>query len=167
MDSRGTPSQPTASATNLILPPPSSLDCGEVVSLMASHPQLMGGGGISSVAISGPCLPPPLPSPSVAPTTAPLPYFRWTPTRSHSPLSAVVLVKAILHGGSVIANELRGRFGGKVMLPWGRKDCVWVKENIGVLEVLRLVEEAIGEAVWGGGMWYSLKCNRFELLPLG
>jgi len=44
---------------------------------------------------------------------------------------------------------------------------VWVKENMGVLEVLRLVEEAMGKGVRGRRMWYSLKCNRFELLPLG
>ncbi|KAJ8430905.1 hypothetical protein Cgig2_008408 [Carnegiea gigantea] len=38
---------------------------------------------------------------------------------------------------------------------------------MGVLEVLRLVKEAMGEGLQGGRMWYSLKCNRFELLPLG
>ena len=49
------------------------------------------------------------------------------------------------------------------MLPGGRNDCVWVRENMGVLEVLRLVKEGIR----GRRMWYSLKCNRLELLPLG
>ncbi|KAJ8429581.1 hypothetical protein Cgig2_023787 [Carnegiea gigantea] len=43
---------------------------------------------------------------------------------------------------------------GKVMLPGGRKDCVWVKENMGVLEVLRIVEEAMGEGTRGQRMWY-------------
>ncbi|KAJ8434229.1 hypothetical protein Cgig2_005908 [Carnegiea gigantea] len=53
------------------------------------------------------------------------------------------------------------------MLPGGRKDYVWMKEHMSVLEVLRLVEEAMGEGLPGWQMWYSLKCNRFELLPLG
>jgi len=53
------------------------------------------------------------------------------------------------------------------MLPGGTKDCVWMKENMGVLEVLRIVEEAMGEGIRGQRMWYSLKCNRLELLPLG
>ncbi|KAJ8425362.1 hypothetical protein Cgig2_032878 [Carnegiea gigantea] len=53
------------------------------------------------------------------------------------------------------------------MLPEERKDCVWVKENMGVLEVLRIVEEAMGEGIRDWHMWYSLKCNRLELLPLG
>ena len=53
------------------------------------------------------------------------------------------------------------------MLPGGRKECVWVKENMGMLKVLRLVDEVMWEAVRGQRMWYSLKCNRFKLLPLG
>ena len=44
---------------------------------------------------------------------------------------------------------------------------MWVKENMGVLDVLRLVEEVIGEGLRSRLMWYSLKCNRMELLPLG
>ena len=43
---------------------------------------------------------------------------------------------------------------------------MWLKENIGVLEVLRLVEDAMGEGIRGRLMWYSLKCNWLELLPL-
>ena len=42
-----------------------------------------------------------------------------------------------------------------------------VKENMGVLELLRIVEEAMGKGIRGRRMWYSLKCNRFELLPFG
>ncbi|KAJ8422350.1 hypothetical protein Cgig2_015345 [Carnegiea gigantea] len=38
---------------------------------------------------------------------------------------------------------------------------------MGMVEVLRLVEEIMGEGLRGQRMWYSLKCNRFELLPLG
>ncbi|KAJ8435704.1 hypothetical protein Cgig2_002661 [Carnegiea gigantea] len=53
------------------------------------------------------------------------------------------------------------------MLLGERKDCVWVKENMGVLEVLRIVEEAMGKGIRGRRMWYSLKYNRLELLPLG
>ncbi|KAJ8442945.1 hypothetical protein Cgig2_019518 [Carnegiea gigantea] len=53
------------------------------------------------------------------------------------------------------------------MLPGGRKDCVWVKEYMGVLEVLQIVEEAMGEGIRGRRIWYSLECNRLELLPLG
>ena len=44
---------------------------------------------------------------------------------------------------------------------------MWVKENMGVLELLRLGAKAMGEGVRGRRMWYSLKCNRLELLPLG
>ncbi|KAJ8419911.1 hypothetical protein Cgig2_000658 [Carnegiea gigantea] len=40
---------------------------------------------------------------------------------------------------------VRGRSVGKVMLPGGRKDSAWVKKNMGVLKVLRSVEEAMGE----------------------
>ena len=36
-----------------------------------------------------------------------------------------------------------------------------------MLEVLRLVEEAMTEVIRGRRMWYSLKCNGMELLPLG
>ncbi|KAJ8432093.1 hypothetical protein Cgig2_001174 [Carnegiea gigantea] len=57
--------------------------------------------------------------------------------------------------------------GRKLCYKGGRKDCVWVKENIGVFDVLRLVEEVMGEGLRGRLMWYSLKCNRMELLPLG
>ncbi|KAJ8431692.1 hypothetical protein Cgig2_006548 [Carnegiea gigantea] len=39
-------------------------------------------------------------------------------------------------------------------------------ENIGVLEVLRIVEEAMGKGIRGRRMWYSLKCNRLESLSL-
>ncbi|KAJ8439204.1 hypothetical protein Cgig2_003417 [Carnegiea gigantea] len=53
------------------------------------------------------------------------------------------------------------------MLQGGRKDCVQVKENMGVVKVMRLVEEAMGEGIRGRLVWYSLKCNRMELLPLG
>ncbi|KAJ8435759.1 LOW QUALITY PROTEIN: hypothetical protein Cgig2_003181 [Carnegiea gigantea] len=67
----------------------------------------------------------------------------------------------------MLGRVVRGRSRGKVMLLGGRKDCVWVKENIGVLEVLRLVEEAMGEGIRGRQMWYNLKCNRLELLPSG
>jgi len=67
----------------------------------------------------------------------------------------------------ILGRVVSGRSGGKVMLPGWRKDCVWVKENMGVLEVLRIVEEAMREGVRGWRMWYSLKCNRLELLPLG
>jgi len=35
-----------------------------------------------------------------------------------------------------------------------------VKENMSTLKVLRLVEEAMGEALNGHGMWYSLKYER-------
>ncbi|KAJ8437819.1 hypothetical protein Cgig2_013435 [Carnegiea gigantea] len=38
---------------------------------------------------------------------------------------------------------------------------------MGVLDVLRLVEEVMGEHLRGRLMWYSLKCNQMELLPLG
>ena len=48
--------------------------------------------------------------------------------------------------------------GGKLCYKGGRKDCVWVKENKGVLDVLRLVEE-VGEGLRSRLMWYSLKCN--------
>ncbi|KAJ8435614.1 hypothetical protein Cgig2_012268 [Carnegiea gigantea] len=57
--------------------------------------------------------------------------------------------------------------GGELCYKGGRKDCVWVKENMGVLDVLRLVEEVMGEGLRGQLMWYSLKCNRMKLLPLG
>ncbi|KAJ8426902.1 hypothetical protein Cgig2_024393 [Carnegiea gigantea] len=67
----------------------------------------------------------------------------------------------------MLGRVIRGRSRGKVMLSGGRKDYVWVKENICVLEVLRIVGEAMGEGVRGWQMWYSLKCNRLELLPLG
>ncbi|KAJ8431233.1 hypothetical protein Cgig2_020778 [Carnegiea gigantea] len=53
------------------------------------------------------------------------------------------------------------------MLPGGRKDCVLVKENMNVLEVLRIVKEAMREGIKCRRMWYSLKHNRLELLPLG
>ena len=66
----------------------------------------------------------------------------------------------------MLGRVVRGRSGGKVMLPVGRKDCVWVKENMSVLEVLRIVEAAMGEGIRGRRMWYSLKCNRLELFPL-
>ncbi|KAJ8444285.1 hypothetical protein Cgig2_029698 [Carnegiea gigantea] len=61
----------------------------------------------------------------------------------------------------------RGRCGGKLCYKGRRKDCVWVKENMGVLDVLRLVEEVMGEGLRSRLMWYSLKCNQMELLPLG
>ncbi|KAJ8432866.1 hypothetical protein Cgig2_033871 [Carnegiea gigantea] len=67
----------------------------------------------------------------------------------------------------MLRRVVRGRFGGKVMLPKERKDCVWVKKNMGVLEVLRIAEEAMGEGIRGQRMWYSLKCNQLDLLPLG
>ncbi|KAJ8433147.1 hypothetical protein Cgig2_007111 [Carnegiea gigantea] len=38
---------------------------------------------------------------------------------------------------------------------------------MGVLDVLRLVEEVMGEGLRGRLIWHSLKCNRMELLPLG
>ncbi|KAJ8433774.1 hypothetical protein Cgig2_025937 [Carnegiea gigantea] len=36
-----------------------------------------------------------------------------------------------------------------------------------MLDVLRLVEEVMEEGLRGQLMWYSLNCNRMELLPLG
>ncbi|KAJ8423056.1 hypothetical protein Cgig2_019826 [Carnegiea gigantea] len=38
---------------------------------------------------------------------------------------------------------------------------------MGVLDMLRLVEEVMREGLRGRLMWYSLKCNQMELLPLG
>ncbi|KAJ8443111.1 hypothetical protein Cgig2_030879 [Carnegiea gigantea] len=60
----------------------------------------------------------------------------------------------------MLGRVIRERSRRKVMLLWGRKDCVWVKENMGVLEVLRVVEEAMGEGIRGRRI-------RLELLPLG
>ncbi|KAJ8435885.1 hypothetical protein Cgig2_010918 [Carnegiea gigantea] len=67
----------------------------------------------------------------------------------------------------MLGRVVKGRSGGKIILLAGKKDCVWVKKNMGVLEVLQLVEEAMGEGIRGRRMWYRLKCNRLELLPLG
>lgn len=38
----------------------------------------------------------------------------------------------------------------------GKKDCIWVKKNMTVLAVMMLVEAAMGEALRGRVMWFSL-----------
>ncbi|KAJ8446921.1 hypothetical protein Cgig2_013222 [Carnegiea gigantea] len=43
----------------------------------------------------------------------------------------------------------RGRSEGKLCYNGGKKDCVWVKGNMVVVEVLWLVEEAMGEGLGG------------------
>jgi len=48
----------------------------------------------------------------------------------------------------------------------GRKDCIWIKENMAVENVERLVEELMGEGLQGRKMWYSMKYNRREVLLL-
>jgi len=57
--------------------------------------------------------------------------------------------------------------GWKLCYMGAKKDRVWVMVNMGVVEVLRLVEEAMGEGIRGRLIWYSLKYNRMELLSLG
>ena len=58
--------------------------------------------------------------------------------------------------------------GGDRMLSYcgGRKDCVWVKENMCVREVQNLVEEVMGEGLKGRKLWYSMKYDRTEVMLL-
>jgi len=60
---------------------------------------------------------------------------------------------------------IRARYRQKLCYNGGMKGCMWVKENTGV--VLRLVKEVMGDGIRGRLMWYILKYNRIELLPLG
>jgi len=46
----------------------------------------------------------------------------------------------------------------------GRKDCIWVKGNMLVLVMQRLVEEVIGEALQERGICYTMKYDRREPL---
>lgn len=46
----------------------------------------------------------------------------------------------------------------------GRKDCVWVEENMSTLQVLMLVDEVVGGALKGRVMWNSVKYERRELI---
>jgi len=48
----------------------------------------------------------------------------------------------------------------------GRKDCIWIKENMVVENVERLVEELMGEGLQGRETWYSMKHDRREVLLL-
>ena len=70
-----------------------------------------------------------------------------------------------MYSGDVFQRKVRGR--GKLYYNWGRKDYVWVKENMEVVDVLRLVEEAMWKGIRGRLTQYGLKCNRMKLLPLG
>jgi len=49
----------------------------------------------------------------------------------------------------------------------GRKDCLWLKENMSVVHVQRLVKEVLGEGLKGRQMWYNMKYDRREVLLLG
>jgi len=59
--------------------------------------------------------------------------------------------------------------GGDRMLSYhgGRKDCIWIKENMPVVLEERLVEEVMGKGLKGWEMWYSMKYDRREVLLLG
>ena len=48
----------------------------------------------------------------------------------------------------------------------GRKDCIWIKENMAVENVERLVQEIMGEWLRGREMWYNMKYDRREVLLL-
>jgi len=48
----------------------------------------------------------------------------------------------------------------------GRKDCTWVKADMSVLVVRRLVDEVMGEALQECEMWYSMKYDRGAMLPM-
>jgi len=61
----------------------------------------------------------------------------------------------------------REKSGSELCYNGGKKNCVWVKENMVVVEVLRLVEEAIDEGLRGQLIWYSLNYNQMKLLPFG
>ncbi|KAJ8444545.1 hypothetical protein Cgig2_000824 [Carnegiea gigantea] len=59
------------------------------------------------------------------------------------------------------------RVGMMVSYQGGRKDCVWVKEDMTAVEVMMLVEAAMGEGLKGRVMWLSLKYDRRQLIRLG
>jgi len=48
----------------------------------------------------------------------------------------------------------------------GRKDCIWVKPDMSVVVVRRLVEEVLGEGLEERGLWYSMKYDRGSMLAV-
>ena len=58
--------------------------------------------------------------------------------------------------------------GGNSALTYhgGSSDCILVRENMGVGDVVKVVEKMIGEGVKESGLWYSTKFDRNMIMPL-
>ena len=62
--------------------------------------------------------------------------------------------------------QLECGVNGVLSYEGGSSDCVWLKEDMGLDDVVKVVEGTIEEGLQGRSLWYSTKYDRRMVLPL-
>ena len=62
--------------------------------------------------------------------------------------------------------QLECAVNGLLSYQGGSSDCVWLRQDMGYDDVVKVVEGTIEEGIQGRSLWYSTKYDRKMLLPL-
>ena len=62
--------------------------------------------------------------------------------------------------------QLECGVNGVLSYQGGSSDCVWLRQDLGLHDVVKVVEGTIQEGLQGRSLWYSTKYDRKMVLPL-